>query len=57
MTTVAVTGLKLNPMKLLLASVLALFVFLTASARAASDADDRLSEAESRVAQAILDLQ
>jgi len=39
MTNGAVTGLKLNPMKLLLASVLALFVFLTASARAASDAD------------------
>src|SRR4030095_6857511 len=39
MTNGAVTGRKLNPMKLLLASVLALFVFLTASARAASDAD------------------
>lgn len=39
MTNGAVTDQKLNPMKLLLASLLALFVFLTASARAASDAD------------------
>ena len=39
MTNGAVTGLKLNAMKLFLASVVALLVIFTASARAASDAD------------------
>ncbi len=39
MTIAAVTALKLDPMKPLLAFALALFVFLSTSARAASDAD------------------